>query len=116
MLEEARNKLRMNLLMDVLNGDWHCGSTKKGRHRPTWLTEFVRRAGNLGNIAVSSALKALDQGESLSAFDSVGDLGFIGQQDSPFKFVTENFREQHQNAGGLCVWCVLKGEEHERHN
>ncbi|KAL2192952.1 hypothetical protein P885DRAFT_64422 [Corynascus similis CBS 632.67] len=41
MLEESRNKLRMNLIMDVLNGDWHCGSSsKKGRHRPEWLTEF----------------------------------------------------------------------------
>ena len=72
MLEEARNKLRMSLLMDVLNGDWHCGSSsKKGRHRPEWLTEFVRPAGNFGNTAISSALKALDQNVGSSASDVI---------------------------------------------
>ncbi len=117
MLEEARNKLRMSLLMDVLNGDWHCGSSsKKGRHRPEWLTEFVRRAGNLGNTAISSTLKALDQDACSSVPDIVVESDFICQRDRLFKSITDSFRKRHQNAGGLCIWCARTGEDHGNHN
>ncbi|KAK3293822.1 uncharacterized protein B0H64DRAFT_173440 [Chaetomium fimeti] len=115
MLEEARNKLRMSLLMDVLNGDWHCGSSsKKGRHRPDWLMEFVRRAGNLGNTAISSTLEALDQ-DAGSSVTYIADEAEYSRREQTFKSITEGFRTRHQNAGGLCIWCVRTGEDHGNH-
>ncbi len=115
MLEEARNKLRMSLLMGVLNGDWHCGSgSKKAKHRLEWFTEFMRRAGDLGNTAVSSALEALDQDEGSHYLGE--ELDSIRQRNRFFKSITDSFGKQRQNAGGICVWCVRTGEDHGKHN
>ncbi|KAK3935471.1 hypothetical protein QBC46DRAFT_453446 [Diplogelasinospora grovesii] len=73
MLEEARNKLRINLLMNVLEGDWQCGvSSKRDRHRPDCLTTLVRRISNLDTMSISDALDALNSDDPPGLIDQFG--------------------------------------------
>jgi hypothetical protein len=49
----------------------------------------------------------------LPALEYIDDFG--SEQQDLFKAITERFKKQHGNAGGLCLRCVRIGEEHGTH-
>lgn len=112
MLEEARNKLRVKLFTDVLAGDWHCRQTgKKARHRPDWLTEFVRRVGNVNQKSISSTLEALNHVD-VPIGDDWGDSTDLTHT---FQSIARSCRDYHRTEGGLCFKCAMAGEAHREH-
>lgn len=112
MLEEARNRLRIKLCTDVLTGDWHCAQTsKKARHRPDWLTEFVRRVGNLDQTSVSSILESLNHVDVPTHHDW-GDVILEADMSHTFQSIARSCKNYHRTEGGICSRCVMIGEAH----
>lgn len=112
MLEEARNKLRIKLLMDMLAGDWHCGG-KKGRHRPDWLTEFMHRAGSPDQRPIASVSKSLDQDATFRSDD--WDSPDPTEKNRVFQSVAAGCEKHHRDEGGLCLQCAMAGGAHQDH-
>ncbi|KAK3292383.1 uncharacterized protein B0H64DRAFT_406507 [Chaetomium fimeti] len=118
MLEEARNRLRMKLLMDVLRGDgWQYGpGPKKRKHEADCCTGLVLSVGGLGNASLSRILETLRQGDDLPATDKVATLEPVDQRVRLIRSIADKFAEdQHGHAHGLCTWCVRTGEDHDTH-
>lgn len=104
-LEEKRNAVRLALVRMVLDGDWHCSSTKnKGNHRPDRLVEFMSRAGNFDQATISTMLDALTRTHADAPYsDPWGDTE---SQAGIFEDISNLSRQQHANDGGLCLLCV----------
>ncbi|KAB5513441.1 hypothetical protein GE09DRAFT_1231918 [Coniochaeta sp. 2T2.1] len=123
MLEEARNKVRMSLLRDVLTGDWRCGGKGKD-HRPRLLMTLARIPSALDGMSVSDAMDTVGQdtpsghpaeypADDYSIPAAVH--GYDSEKQDPASAIIDKFRRQRGNAAGLCLQCVWTKEEHGSH-
>lgn len=116
MLEEARSVLRIELLMELLDSDWHrhCyASSKEGRHPPDWLTKLVRRC-DLNTVSISDALSVLIRDVSIPTAGT-DDFWCVWDWASSFKAMMQDFKAKHEKAARLCVRCVRPGADHRFH-
>lgn len=117
MLEEARSKLRVGLLLDMLDGDWHCQCPSKNiKHQPSGLPDVLHKPTNFQHRAVSTIIEALNQSKVSFPAGRIDQWGAVHQQESVFKPTTDSFRKRYRNTGRLCLQCARTGEDHGTHN
>ncbi|KAH6842654.1 hypothetical protein B0I37DRAFT_382490 [Chaetomium sp. MPI-CAGE-AT-0009] len=116
MLEETRNKVRMMLLMDMLDCD--VSGSKKREHQVGCCTDMVRHAGHVGNRSVSNMVETLRQSGHLRTLEDMdGPFDFLHQMVRFVESMSDRFVEnKYGQARRLCMWCVRKGEDHKKHS
>ncbi|CAK7269628.1 hypothetical protein SEPCBS119000_003667 [Sporothrix epigloea] len=108
-MEEARNRLRMRLSTDLLNGDW-C----RNHYAVKAKQEYVRLISDCGQMSLSSAVKAMDKvcraggQDELCSDDEPESVGNINSNLKKIKM-------RHEKESGLCLRCVQTGEGHQKH-
>ncbi|KAH7308520.1 hypothetical protein B0I35DRAFT_491682 [Stachybotrys elegans] len=106
--------IEYSLLLEVavLEGDWHCHPSKKGKHQPDRLVEFMSRLSkpkypdwDVELAPQESELRALDAWPSANS----PDLG------EAFQVISSMFRSRIEDDESVCLSCITRGGDHRRH-
>ncbi|KAH7302891.1 hypothetical protein B0I35DRAFT_197159 [Stachybotrys elegans] len=115
MLEETRNRLRMDLITYILTKDWSVPSlSRKTKMWPGLIAEFSQQAARLETSSIFLVLKRMQEDLFESVNGNAERLVIACRWNTTFRAIAENFRKGQEITGKLCILCLLK-EEHREH-